>query len=229
MKTARVTCTFRPSKDYIDDITPVLAPWYARIVTFSHLPVTKCLTNGSEPFDIAVIGAPFDTGMSYRPGAPFGPPGIREGSRRQFIEAYDPYRNSFGEKEYWAKVVECGDIAMSPFDNRIALDQLLRGHWASLKHDTTTADVEQAAPRLLTLGGDHTITFAAIRAAHEIYSKITVLHFDSHIDTWDPAAVGGNLSSYGELNHGTFLHYAHELGYLDDDGNMHVGIRAPWV
>jgi agmatinase len=58
--------------------------------------------------------------------------------------------------------------------------------------------------------------------------KVAVLHFDSHIDTWDPVALGGNISSYSQLNHGTFLHYAHELGYLDEDSNMHVGIRAPW-
>jgi hypothetical protein len=56
-----------PSKDYTDDLTPVAEPQYAGIATFSHLPLTDCLNNASEIFDIAVLEAPFDTGVSYRP------------------------------------------------------------------------------------------------------------------------------------------------------------------
>ncbi|CAN9388635.1 unnamed protein product [Alternaria alternata] len=54
---------------------------FSGISTFGRLPYHPCLSSNTK-FDIAFIGAPFDTGTSYRPGARFGPSGIRQGSRR---------------------------------------------------------------------------------------------------------------------------------------------------
>lgn len=56
---------------------------FSGISTFAHLPHVKCLTNLDEKFDIAIIGAPFDTAVTYRPGARFGPKAIRAASARQ--------------------------------------------------------------------------------------------------------------------------------------------------
>lgn len=62
---------------------------FSGITTFAHLPWQRCLapasTSAQAPFDIAILGAPFDTSTSYRPGARFGPSGIRAGSRRLFL------------------------------------------------------------------------------------------------------------------------------------------------
>jgi agmatinase len=55
---------------------------FSGISTFGRLPYHQCLLNEDVKYDIAFIGAPFDTGTSYRPGARFGPSGIRQGSRR---------------------------------------------------------------------------------------------------------------------------------------------------
>jgi agmatinase len=56
---------------------------FSGITTFAKLPWVRCLgQDKDESFDIAFVGAPFDTGTSYRPGARFGPAGIRAGSRR---------------------------------------------------------------------------------------------------------------------------------------------------
>lgn len=55
---------------------------FSGISTFGRLPFFPCLGSDAEKFDIAFLGAPFDTGTSYRPGARFGPSGIRQGSRR---------------------------------------------------------------------------------------------------------------------------------------------------
>lgn len=56
---------------------------FAGLTTFANLPYVHCLDeSGSEKYDIAVLGAPFDTGVTARPGARFGPNGIRAGSRR---------------------------------------------------------------------------------------------------------------------------------------------------
>lgn len=217
-----------PSKDYIDDLE--YGPLFAGIVSFAHLPVIDCVKPNDNDFDIAIVGAPFDTGVSYRPGARFGPSGIREGSRRMAPGTYSPYHPDF-DPLLEQKIVDCGDIPMTPFDNRIALDQLYRGHRAVLTHSTSELSKKKKgkSPKIVSLGGDHTITFSALRAVHEIHGQVSVLHFDSHIDTWDPIALGGNVSSYSQLNHGTFLHYAHEKGYIEEDSSMHVGVRAPYV
>lgn len=121
-------------------------------------------------------------------------------------------------------MVECGDVTITPFDNRYALSQLYRVQRAVLKHNSTTDHY----PRIVTLGGDHSITFSALRAINEVHGKVAVVHFDSHIDTWDPIALGGKVSNYTELKHRTFLHYAHEQGFLLEN-NIHVGARAPYI
>ncbi|KAK5190420.1 hypothetical protein LTR16_007776, partial [Cryomyces antarcticus] len=63
---------------------------FSGISTFGRLPYHPCLANDDVKYDIAFIGAPFDTGTSYRPGARFGPNGIRQGSRR--LNLYDTWR-----------------------------------------------------------------------------------------------------------------------------------------
>ncbi|VVT46910.1 uncharacterized protein SAPINGB_P001448 [Magnusiomyces paraingens] len=228
-----------PSPDYVSDLGPDNMPEFAGVDGFAHLPIYQCF--GLDPdaikpsFDVAIVGAPFDTGVSYRGGARFGPKGIRSGSRRMGkFGSYSAFHNGFNPYDDWAKVVDCGDAPMTPFDNRIALNQLYRAHRAI--HNLTVTNTSKAkelntttAPRIITLGGDHTITFSALRSAYEIHGPLAVVHFDSHIDTWDPQVLGGNISTYAHLNHGTFLHFAHEKGYLLDGHNIHVGLRAPYI
>ena len=56
---------------------------FAGIVTFAHLDWTNCFTSASDnTFDIGIVGAPFDLGVTYRSGQRFGPVGARLGSRR---------------------------------------------------------------------------------------------------------------------------------------------------
>lgn len=65
-----------------------------------------------------------------------------------------------------------------------------------------------------------------LRALHSTWGKVAVLHFDSHLDTWDPKQLGGGLTKYSEINHGTMLHIAHEEGLLSNHSNMHLGSRC---
>lgn len=219
-----------PPKDFVDDLQTSQS--FVSTGTFGKLPLSYCYDAKNGPdFDIAIVGAPFDTGVSLRPGARFGPAGIRKGTEGFMVYgAYDPFYPEFEIGNY-AEIVECGDVSMTPFDNRVALDQLYRAHRAILKHDVNFTKLEdgKTVPKIVTLGGDHTITFSALRALHEVHGPIAVLHFDSHIDTWDPAVLGGNVSEYAALNHGTFLHYAYEKGYIEPDSSMHVGIRGPYA
>lgn len=115
---------------------------------------------------------------------------------------------------------------VTPFDNRIALKQIKQSH-EKITAFSTNSKVNGTIPRIITLGGDHTVTLPALRAVHAKFGKVAVLHFDSHLDTWAPGTVGSNKTSYGAINHGTFLHIAHEERLLLDGVNMHAGIRTP--
>lgn len=108
------------------------------LTSFAHLPFVPCFAlNADEEvdkYDIAVLGAPFDTGTSFRPGARFGPHGIRDGSRRvRGPHSWNVYsgRNSFEE---WAKLVDCGDAPLTFVDNTVALKQLGKAHKVGIAH-----------------------------------------------------------------------------------------------
>jgi agmatinase len=66
----------------------------------------------------------------------------------------------------------------------------------------------------------------AIRALYKRWGKVTVLHFDSHLDSWDPAQLGGGVSKYAEITHGSMFHILHEEGLLSETNNMHLGSRS---
>lgn len=165
--------------------------------------------------------------MTARPGARFGPHGIRSGSRRispAFSWSVYTGENSFRS---WARIVDCGDAPLTFLDNTVALAQLEHSHrWISGRK-ANASEVSQT-PRILTLGGDHTTTLPALRAAHARWGPVSVIHFDSHIDTWDPDVLGGGISHYAGVNHGTFLHIAHEEGLILNS-SIHAGIRAPYA
>lgn len=223
-----------PSDDETSDLSST-RNLFGGIVTFAAFPHFDCFDpkHYDNDIDIAILGAPFDTGTSYRPGARMGPEALRSGARRlghgrtpvrgrrgSKLSLVDPYNTT----SHGLSIVDCGDVPMTPFDNRIALNQLYRGERAIGKHPA-----KNSAPRVLTLGGDHTITLMAIKAAYDHFGPLAVLHFDSHIDTWDPKVLGGGISSYEGLNHGTFLHYAAEQGFLAKGHCSHVGLRAPYI
>ncbi|KAF2083616.1 Arginase/deacetylase [Saccharata proteae CBS 121410] len=201
---------------------------FAGLTTFANLPYVHALAPGGseevERFDIAVLGAPFDTGVTARPGARYGPGGIRRGSSR--IEAETGYSIYTGKNPYgdWAKVVDVGDAPLTFLDNTVALKQLDEAHKVIASRATNSSEFK--IPRIVTLGGDHTTTLSALRSVHEKWGPVSVIHFDSHIDTWDPKVLGGGISHYAGVNHGTFLHIAHEEGLIGNT-SIHAGIRAP--
>ncbi|KAF2027674.1 Arginase/deacetylase [Setomelanomma holmii] len=204
-------------------------PKFAGLMTYANLPYVHCLASDGdevEKFDIAILGAPFDTGVTARPGARFGPAGIRKGSRR--IVAGAGWSVYTGDNIFlnWAKIVDCGDAPLTFLDNTAALQQLDKAHKVVSSKRTSSSDY--ATPRIVTLGGDHTTTLSALRSTYHHWGPVSVIHFDSHIDTWDPKVLGGGISHYAGINHGTFLHIAHEEG-LTRNTSIHAGIRAPVI
>jgi agmatinase len=163
---------------------------FSGISTFGRLPYKECLVDEDVKFDIAFIGAPFDTGTSYRPGARFGPSGIRQGSRR--LNLYGGYNVPLATNPFnsWATVLDCGDIPVTSYDNAWALRQIEEGHFNLLSRSPATdadkrgpATKGKTLPRIITLGGDHTITLPLLRSINRAYGPVSVIHFDSHLDT----------------------------------------------
>ncbi|KAF9449122.1 putative agmatinase [Macrolepiota fuliginosa MF-IS2] len=206
---------------------------FSGISTFGRLPYFPCLSSDAETYDIAFLGAPFDTGTSYRPGARFGPSGIRQGSRR--LNLYGGYNVPLDANPFSSpiKVLDCGDIPVTSYDNTWAIRQIEAGHNTLLMRKPYTAADQKGIsktgrtlPRIITLGGDHTITLPLLRSINKAYGPVTVIHFDSHLDTWKPKVFGGAPSEVASVNHGTYFYHAAQEGLLKNDTNIHAGIRT---
>lgn len=154
-------------------------PW--GLTTFANVPYVSCQSkNKHVAYDIAILGAPFDTATTGRPGARFGPRAIRSGSWRiNPEEAWSVYtgENVFKSR---ARIVDCGDVPMTWLDNTIAFRQLEEAHEV-LSSRRPTSKRLSPFPRVVTLGGDHTTTLFALRAVSKKWGKVAVVHFDAHI------------------------------------------------
>ncbi|KAI0315657.1 Arginase/deacetylase [Amylostereum chailletii] len=210
---------------------------YTGPLSFSHLDYVRCLQDTNATFDVAILGMPFDTTTTYRPGARFGPTGIRVGSRRQngqrsytLAWGLDPYQQG-------AKVIDCGDVPINGYDNAIAIDQMEVAYSTLLARpvarevdlnekvvDVTSALSKdgKAHPRIVTLGGDHTIVLPILRSLNKVYGPVSVIHFDAHLDTWKPTFAGTDQS---RITHGTFFYIAAEEGLMRN-ASIHGGIRT---
>jgi agmatinase len=179
-------------------------PRFAGPATFARLPTVQDV--GSADVGVAVVGVPFDGGVSYRPGARFGPAHIREASR-----LLRPFNPAAGVEPFArAQVADGGDIAANPFSIESAISDIERGAREALER----------AGRLLVLGGDHTVALPLLRAMSARHGPVAVLHFDAHLDTWD--------TYFGApYTHGTPFRRAIEEGLVDTEAAVHVGIRGP--
>ncbi|MEO5710302.1 MAG: agmatinase [Nocardioidaceae bacterium] len=189
------------SDGVVGPVDGLQVPRYAGHSTFARLPRIEDV----QRHDVAIVGVPFDSGVTYRPGARFGPSYIRQGSRllRPYNPALDvaPFAG--------VQVVDAGDIAANPFDIPAALEQIEAG----------VRDLSADGRSVVLLGGDHTVALPALRALHAQYGPLAMVHFDAHLDTWD---------TYFEApyTHGTPFRRAWDEGLLDPDRTMHVGIRG---
>ncbi|MGV9797513.1 agmatinase [Mycobacterium sp. NPDC003449] len=177
-------------------------PRYAGLATFARLPQRHEV----DSHDIAVVGVPFDSGVTYRPGARFGPSAIRQASR-----LLKPYHPALDASPFaTAQVVDAGDITANPFDIGEAVEQIREGIAALL---TTPRQ------RVVVLGGDHTVALPSLQAMHRTHGPVALVHFDAHLDTWGPY--------FGApCTHGTPFRLAAEQGLLVKDRSAHVGIRG---
>ena len=188
--------------DTIGPVDSTAVPRYAGEATFARLPRIDEVSQA----DVVILGVPFDSGVSYRPGARFGPSHIRESSR--LLRPYNPALQVpvFASQQ----VADAGDLAVNPFSIDDAISAIERGARALLERTGF----------VLTLGGDHTVALPMLRAVRAVHGPVAVIHFDAHLDTWD--------TYFGAAyTHGTPFRRAAEEGLLDRTGCLHVGTRGP--
>lgn len=186
----------------IGPVSGTEVPRYAGEATFARLPRLADLGDA----DGLIWGVPFDSGVSYRPGARFGPAHIRQSSR--LLRPYNPALDvePFGRQQ----IADAGDVGVNPFDIAEAIGTI----------ESAARELSGIRRRLVTIGGDHTIALPLLRVAHERHGPVAVLHFDAHLDTWD--------TYFGSpYTHGTPFRRASEEGLVDFDHSIHVGIRGP--
>ena len=184
--------------------TPIFAAQpYAGIATFGRTPHLTDATGA----DVAILGVPYDSSTSYRAGTRFGPRAIREQSLLLW-----GYNNAQHVAPFRAlKVVDVGDVDVVPPDILATHRQI----------ELAARRVLEAGAKLVTLGGDHSISLPLLRAHALQHGPMAVVHFDAHPDTWD--------SEYPNqpYSHGTPFKRAIEEGLIDTSAYLQIGIRGP--
>jgi agmatinase len=179
------------------------APRYSGVRTFARVPHSRAL----DGVDAAVVGVPFDTATSYRPGARFGPQAIRTGST--LLRPYHPPLH-LNVLESIA-VVDYGDLDTTPGNAERTAAQIADG----------LAPVLAAGAVPVVLGGDHSVVLGELRAhAAAAGGPLGVVLLDAHADTWD--------EYFGERYfHGTPFRRAVEEGLVAPERSLFAGMRGP--
>lgn len=188
-----------------------VSPRFAGVCTFCRYPLLDRVDAASLPVDWALYGVPYDTGVTYRPGARFGPRAIREAS--QYVKAYS-MEHDVNVCEVLS-LADAGDAPIRPY----ALKETLE-HVAAFAGGLG----DPSRTRLLAVGGDHSIAYANIRATWERRGRpaggLALIHFDSHLDTVD--------SVWGERwGHASPFIRAIEDGLIDPNAMISIGIKGP--
>ena len=182
--------------------SPFESPRFAQPATFMRLPHSRELSG----VDVALVGAPYDGGTSYRSGARLGPREVR--SQSSLIRTWSYFLKVHPFERL--RVVDYGDFDVPPIGIEGALDVI----------ETGAAAIHAAGVTPVVVGGDHSISLPLLRAAAKTHGPLALVQFDSHIDTWD--------DYFGSRYfHGSPFRRAIEEGLIRKDRFIQVGIRGP--
>jgi agmatinase len=181
---------------------PFVSPRFGQIATFMLLAAAQ----SAEGLDVALLGIPYDGGVSYRAGARFGPRAVREQS--SLIRPWNPVLKVHPFQRL--RVADCGDVDVVPISIERTYEQIERAVDA----------VVGASAIPLVVGGDHSVTLPVLRSLARRHGRLGLVHFDAHPDTWD--------EYFGSrFFHGTPFRRAVEEGLLEPHRMIQVGIRGP--
>ena len=178
-------------------------PTYAGALSFMRRKYTTDLTGT----DAVVWGLPLDTATSNRPGTRFGPRGVREASCGMDNDPQYPFHSRLFDD---MAVVDYGDCYF--YYGR--QDQVP----VAIEEGAASIINAPSSPYLLSIGGDHFVTYPLLKAHAEKYGPIALVQFDAHQDTWD--------DEEGAVDHGTMITRAVKEGIIDADKSIQIGIRT---
>ncbi len=162
--------------------------------------------------DVVIVGAPFDWGTSYRPGARFGPAAIRNADYGA-MDGYRPHLPSGIDPFEALGVVDVGDVFVRPGELELSIDRIAE----------VVADIAGSGRVPIVLGGDHTITWPdalGVARAHG-FGEVALIHFDAHADT-------GFTQNGSLLGHGTPMRRLIESGAVPGHRFVQIGLRGYW-
>jgi agmatinase len=190
-----------PPESIVAPVDASQVPRFAGLRTFARVPTLEQAGRA----DVAVLGAPFDGGTTFRAGSRYGPGGIREASLllRPYNDALDV--SPFAERQ----IVDAGDAPASPVD-------IIAAHQAI---EDAAGALHRSGARVLGLGGDHSVSLPLLRAAAATHGQLSLLQLDAHTDTWD-AYFGSKLT------HGTMFRRAVEEGVINGHSSVQIGLRG---
>jgi agmatinase len=201
----------KPSEPRTDLPSGRRTPRFAGITTFCRFPRLEDVPPARRPVDWAIYGVPFDSGVTYRPGARFGPRAIREAS--QYMKPVN-LALSVNLVEAFS-LADAGDAPVRAFSCAENLDSVAT-------FARTLGDA--AHTRLFAVGGDHSIALANLRATWERRGRprrgLAIIHFDAHLDTVDE--VWGERQS-----HASPFRRAIEEGLINPSRMLSIGVRGP--
>jgi agmatinase len=178
------------------------APRYGGVKTFARCP----LVDDPEGVDVAVLGIPFDTATTNRPGARFGAEAIRSASI-----ALRPY-NAVQRAQVFGvlSVADLGDVRVTPGNAARTVAQIAE----------QLEPIVASGTRTLCLGGDHLVVLGELRAHAAVHGPLGLVLLDAHADVWDTYC--------GErYYHGSPFRRALEEGILDPSRSLLAGMRGP--
>lgn len=186
-------------------------PRFAGIPTFCRYPRLEDVEPQNRPVDWVLYGVPYDGGVTYRPGARFGPRAIRDAS--QYVKPHH-LEHDVTITEVMS-LADAGDAPTRPYSCRETQDAVCE--WAEQLG-------EPSSTKLLAVGGDHSIALANMRATWRRRGSpdkgLALIHFDSHIDTVDEI--------WGETHqHGSVFRRAFEEGIVDPQRMLSIGVKGP--
>lgn len=180
-----------------------MEPTFAGALSFLRRKYTRDLAG----VDVAVCGFPLDTATTNRPGARFGPRAIRAASSHMAWT-----------RPYGCAVDPCAELAVIDYGDCM---------WDHGRPETIPGAIEAHAreiidqgPALLSLGGDHFITYPLLKAHVHKHGPLSLIHFDAHSDTWNDA------EGDGRVDHGTMFYHAAREGLVDPKSSVQIGLRT---
>lgn len=161
----------------------------------------------SRDADIAVVGIPLDLATTNRPGARFGPAGIRATSVQMAWTR--PYGRDFNPRTC-LDIIYCGDVSFD-FTVPTSIPEAIKEQ---------IAEIAATDCGTLYLGRDHYIVYPVLRTLHKIHRTLSLIHFGAHTDTWKDSS-GDSL-----MDQATMFRHAAMEGLVDPTRSVQVWIRT---